>query len=54
MYGVSKLITLEEELKEMEKKSRAKPSVERTKNSNKEKKYNQLVKKLQRGKRRLK
>ena len=53
MYGVSKLITLEEELKEAEKKTRAKPSVERSGGA-KEKKYNQLVKELQRGKRKLK
>ena len=53
MYRVSKLTSLEQELKEAEKKTRAKPSVERTKGS-REIKLNQLVKKLQKRKKSLK
>ena len=50
---MSKLTSLEQELKEAEKKTRAKPSVERSGGA-KEKKYNALVKKLQKRKKSLK
>ena len=55
MSKIIPLMTLEDELRESEKKLRAKPTVERSQGSKaKERKYNELVKQLQKRKKRLK